>query len=518
MDILREITDKRRADIERLGFNFGHSIPEKRTRAVVPFLPVPGTILEIKRASPSKGWIAPELDSSVTAKTYAGAGTSAISVLTEENYFHGTLEDLQKAAKAAGEKVAILRKDFLLEEEEIEIAYRCGADAVLLIGRILETEKLLKMAETAFNLGISVLLEIREDSDIEKAFYALELAHKLNADDKIVLGINSRDLKTFTIDLLIPLRLKEKIRKIYVEKGVQLPFPRIISESGVTSPAAADFVGHLGFHGVLIGEAAARNPEQAKELVKAFVGSAGKSAAYTASADYSFWKKLAVLLENKEKRPLVKICGLKEEEDVLKAAELGADFTGFIFAEKSPRTNELEESKFVSIKEKLAKQSANAPMMIGVIVDPESKEGKFAISLYNKGILDAIQFHGCSDKALGNAGYAAVPLADDSDLDRLKALYSVGFPRVIIDAKNVDASYAQGDANYGGTGKSVPQELVEKTKKLGTLWLSGGVNPENAGALVEKFQPELIDVASGVEAAPGKKDFDKLERLFKAIK
>lgn len=513
MDILKEITDKRRADINRLGFNFGHSIPEKRTRAVVPFLPVPGTILEIKRASPSKGWIAPELDSSETAKTYAAAGTSAISVLTEENYFHGTLEDLQKAAKAAGETVAILRKDFLLECEEIEIAYRCGADAVLLIGRILETEQLLKMAETAFNLGISVLLEIREDSDIEKVFYALELAHKLNADDKIVLGINSRDLKTFTIDLLIPLRLKEKIRKIYKEKGVNLPFPRIISESGVTSPKAADFVGHLGFHGVLIGEAAARNPDAAKELVKAFVGSAG-------TTDYEFWRKLAVLLENKEKRPLVKICGLKEEADVLKAVELGADFTGFIFAEKSPRTNELDENKFIALKEKIASKAENrtVPMMIGVIVDPESKEGQFAINLCKKSILDAVQFHGCSDKADGSIGYSAVPLAEESDLDKLKALYSAGFPRIIIDAKNVDSSYAQGDASYGGTGKSVPAELVEKTKKMGTLWLSGGVNADNVAALVEKFQPEFIDVASGVESAPGKKDFDKLEKLFKAIK
>ena len=86
------------------------------------------------------------------------------------------------------------------------------------------------MAEKAFELGISVLLEVREDSDIEKAFFVLSKAHEKNADDKILLGINSRDLATFTIDLLIPLKLKELISKIYKEKGADLPFPRVISE------------------------------------------------------------------------------------------------------------------------------------------------------------------------------------------------------------------------------------------------------------------------------------------------
>ena len=117
-NILKEICDRRIADMEKLGFSYGHEIPAERTRPVVPFLPQPGTILEVKRASPSKGDIAPDLDSVQTAERYIQSGTSAISVLTEENYFKGTLEDLKKVASLAdslGNKVAVLRTDFLLE-------------------------------------------------------------------------------------------------------------------------------------------------------------------------------------------------------------------------------------------------------------------------------------------------------------------------------------------------------------------------------------------------------------------
>ncbi len=103
-NILKEICDRRLQDIEKLGYSYGHEIPAERTRPVVPFLPKPGTILEVKRASPSKGDIAPDLDSAATAKSYIEAGTSAISVLTEENYFKGTLDDLKKVASLADSK------------------------------------------------------------------------------------------------------------------------------------------------------------------------------------------------------------------------------------------------------------------------------------------------------------------------------------------------------------------------------------------------------------------------------
>ena len=150
-DILKEIVDARSELIKQKGYSFGFEIPEKRLRKVHPFIQEKGAILEVKRASPSKGDIAPDLNSFETALTYAKAGARAISCLTEPNYFKGTLEDLMNVCRAADifEKEtgknppAVLRKDFLTDEQDIEISYRAGADAVLLIARILSSEKIL---------------------------------------------------------------------------------------------------------------------------------------------------------------------------------------------------------------------------------------------------------------------------------------------------------------------------------------------------------------------------------------
>ena len=132
-DILTKIVRMRREDIERLGLNFGIEIPEARRRGHIEFLGTPGAILEVKRASPSKGDIAPNLDPVGLAATYANAHAQAVSVLTEGNFFKGSLRDLIAVADSMEERTkqglhacAVLRKDFLLFEEEIDIAYRCG--------------------------------------------------------------------------------------------------------------------------------------------------------------------------------------------------------------------------------------------------------------------------------------------------------------------------------------------------------------------------------------------------------
>ena len=162
-DILKEIVEKRKADIERLGLDFGCGVPVTRTRNVHPFIEKKGAILEIKRASPSKGDIAPDLDAAKTACQYAKAGASAISCLTEMNYFKGSLCDFMKTAaaldqlEAEGHEVpALLRKDFLLSADEVEVSYRAGADAVLLIARILTAQTMFEMAKKAEELGIKL--------------------------------------------------------------------------------------------------------------------------------------------------------------------------------------------------------------------------------------------------------------------------------------------------------------------------------------------------------------------------
>jgi len=126
-DILAEIIAHRKVDLEKGGVTFGCTVPVERHRPVVPFLPQPGTILEIKRASPSKGMIVPDLDAVKTAQLYLQAGTTAISVLTEQNYFCGSLNDLVAVSDAAGTKAAVLRKDFLLDPDETSSSFTTPA-------------------------------------------------------------------------------------------------------------------------------------------------------------------------------------------------------------------------------------------------------------------------------------------------------------------------------------------------------------------------------------------------------
>ena len=157
------------------------------------------------------------------------------------------------------------------------------------------------------------------------------------------------------------------------------------------------------------------------------------------------------------------------------------------------------------------------PLMIGVIVDPSSPEGNAVYEMCYMGVLDGIQYHGCPEIAQGELGYTALPVSEEADLETFKLLQSVGFPRILIDAKNLSAKNAGGDQRYGGTGKSIPADLVAKAAKLAPLWLSGGITPENVSDLIEKFHPELLDISSGIEAAPGKKDIKKMESLFAKI-
>ena len=165
-DILTSIVEKRKEDIKRLGTNFGFELPQKRQRPVHKFLTQKGVILEVKRASPSKGDISPDLDAAQTACSYAKAGAAAISCLTETNYFKGSLGDLMTVcssldnleAQCGKPLPAELRKDFLLSPKEIEVSYLAGADAVLLIARILDTQTIVQMAQAAVAYGMTSLV------------------------------------------------------------------------------------------------------------------------------------------------------------------------------------------------------------------------------------------------------------------------------------------------------------------------------------------------------------------------
>lgn len=541
-DILKKIVDKRRADIERLGLTFGFDIPEKRTVGRCEFLGRPGPILEVKRASPSKGDIAPDLVPADLACTYAAAGAQAISVLTETNYFKGTLADLITVAKAVDngdttdeklgtKKCAVLRKDFLLFEDEIDIAYRCGADAVLLIARILDDEQLVKMARRAQSFEMQAFVEVREPDDLRKLNLVLQTLDKEAAGDAaksaertIVAGVNSRDLATFHIDPMVPAAIRNKLPA------------KAVFESGVHTPADAAFARSLGFKGILVGEAVAKNPPLAAKLVEAF-------AAAEDNRRGDFWKTFAERRDAKHsayaaamvdagvesadaeraahKIPMVKICGITREEDGFAAAEMGADMLGFVFSNTKRLTNEKFVRDFTQLlRSEYEAEGKLCPLFIGVITETTTEEGKTAIKLAAEGVLDAVQFHGFAAPAFDAIPaegasvaqspalpcYNALRIGSAEDFENFAAIRKHGEPRVLLDAKV--------EGIPGGSGQRIPEELLREKAGETPFWLAGGITPENIADIVAKFSPELVDVSSGVEDAPGIKNVEKMMQLF----
>lgn len=169
-------------------------------------------ICEVKKASPSKGVIAPDFDYMATAKEYEQAGADAMSVLTESDYFLGNLEYLREIAKEV--KIPLLRKDFTIDEYMIYEAKVAGADVVLLICALLDEDTLKEYIQICDRLGLSALVEAHDEDEIEKA---------VRAGARII-GVNNRNLKDFTVDIQNGIRLREKVPAdilFVAESGIQ---------------------------------------------------------------------------------------------------------------------------------------------------------------------------------------------------------------------------------------------------------------------------------------------------------
>ena len=206
-------------------------------------------IAEIKRASPSKGVINDKIDVAQTARNYENGGACAISVLTEEDRFKGSLKDLKTARKAVN--LPILRKDFIFDEFQIYEAAEAGADVVLLIAAMLGDENLQKQHALAENeLGLDVLVEVHTLEELERV-------KKIGAK---IIGINNRDLQSFKVSLDVS---RELIK--YAPADALM-----ISESGITTKDEILELRELGFSGFLIGESLMRskNPTEMLDLLQ----------------------------------------------------------------------------------------------------------------------------------------------------------------------------------------------------------------------------------------------------------
>jgi indole-3-glycerol phosphate synthase len=201
-------------------------------------------IAEIKRRSPSKGIIRENFDPETIAANYTANGAAAISVLTEEDFFDGSLEHLCAVRVMTG--LPLLRKDFIFDEYQIYEAAHAGADALLLIAAMLEPAQFNDLLQTAYGLGLDVLVEIHDLAEAEKVLpYEVRL-----------LGINNRNLRTFVTSLETSVQLAEELPKNLT----------LVSESGIRNRADIELLRSAGFQAFLIGEEFMRSEDEGAAL------------------------------------------------------------------------------------------------------------------------------------------------------------------------------------------------------------------------------------------------------------
>lgn len=203
-------------------------------------------ICEVKRASPSKGVIAEDFPYLRIAQEYEQAGAAAISCLTEPFWFRGSDEYLREIAAAV--KIPVLRKDFTVDEYMIYQAKTLGASAVLLICSILSAEQLKEYLELAHSLGLSVLVEAHDEHEVRTA---------LSAGAGII-GVNNRDLRTFTVDIGNSARLRKLVP----------PEVLFVSESGIRTAEDIEALRRNGTNAVLVGETLMRSPDKRAALAE----------------------------------------------------------------------------------------------------------------------------------------------------------------------------------------------------------------------------------------------------------
>src|SRR6266849_4872050 len=413
-------------------------------------------IAEFKRASPSQGGIRPEAAAAEIARTFEQNGAAAVSVLTEEHYFHGSLEDL-KAVKAAV-RIPVLRKDFIVDEYQVFESAAAGADALLLIVAALNDEQLVSLRRLAEDeLQMDTLVEVHTVDEMQRAV----------ACGARLIGVNNRDLRTFVVSL-----------EVSEECLASAPVDAIlISESGLRENADLRRLRAAGFHGFLIGETLMR-AEDPGEALRALLGKAVVR---------------------------IKICGITNLEDALACADAGANLLGFNFYSGSPRYIEPEAAR------KIIGQLPGAILTVGVFVD--AGEPEEVARLADAAGVAAVQLHGNESpsycRELDGRFVIKALRANEGFKPESAAEYKTD--AVLLDA--FDQSLR------GGTGKTFDWSIARSTKtKVPKLILAGGLGPENVAEAVASVQPYAVDACSSLESSPGRKDIARVRAFIAAIR
>ncbi|KAL2827623.1 indole-3-glycerol phosphate synthase-domain-containing protein [Aspergillus cavernicola] len=474
------------------------SFPARLRQSAYPL----SLMAEIKRASPSKGMIAEHACAPAQARVYAKAGASVISVLTEPEWFKGGIDDLRavrQSLEGFTHRPAILRKEFVFDEYQILEARLAGADTVLLIVKMLDTELLTRLYRYSQSLGMEPLVEVNTPEE-------MKIAVDLGAE---VIGVNNRDLTSFEVDLGTTSRLMDQVPENTI----------VCALSGISGPKDVEAYKKDGVKAILVGEALMR---------------ASDTAAFVAELLGGDSKKISL---QSQSSPLVKICGTRTEEGARTAIEAGADLVGIILVEGRKRTVPddvaLRISKVLKSTPRPVPYSTADPqggsnatsveyfdhsanllrhptraLLVGVFLDQPLS---YVLAQQQKLGLDVVQLHG--SEPLEWSRLIPVPVI------RKFGLNDFGISRRAYHTLPLL------DSGAGGSGELLDQSRVQQVLDSDDglrVILAGGLDPSNVSNIIkqlEEFKHKVVgvDVSSGVESN-GAQDLDKIREFVQAVK
>jgi len=399
---------------------------------------------EIKPCSPTAGKLLKENQLDSMLEVYKRQ-CAAVSVLTDEKFFGGSFELLTYVKQKTG--LPVLCKDFIVSDKQIALAKQHGADAVLLIAKILSEPELISLFEETRRQNLIAVVEVNSESDVAKA----------NSIEAEIVLINNRNLDTMQIDLDTTTRLAPMLKGDAV----------VISASGVKT----------------------RNDiRKLSKTTRNFL--IGTSLMQSESLENQ--------LTEFKRDTRVKICGITNPEDALMAIASGADFIGLIFAQTSPRRVKLETAR--QVRTAIGQKAK----VVGVF---QNQDIGFVNRVAGELDLDYIQLHGSEDgqyieycvrPVIKTVSYTA-ELEAISTLAKLSNLTHVLFDAPKEGAKQGDISVEENLMRLANRLSSIPESSMP------TFFIAGKLTPDNVAFSIETLKPFAVDVASGVESAPGVK-------------
>jgi indole-3-glycerol phosphate synthase/phosphoribosylanthranilate isomerase/anthranilate synthase/indole-3-glycerol phosphate synthase/phosphoribosylanthranilate isomerase len=441
-----------------------HAQPRPRDLLVALTIPSKiSLIAEVKRASPSKGMLAPHLDPVETARLYERHGATAISVLTEPHFFLGASEYLTAIKQAV--QLPVLRKDFIIDEYQVYEARAWGADAILLICAILDDEQLCHLLMVAHDLSMHCLVEVHSREEARRAVQA----------GARIIGVNSRDLVTFQMNPYL-------IREIRQE----LPTDRvIIAESGIHTAADARRLARYNVQGMLVGESLVVSNDIAGQM--------------------------SMLLQAANESTQVKICGLRTPDAINASVAAGADLLGLIFYEPSHRYITPSDVRSVinaSTSYIEPPKGQTTPDLVGVFVN---KDARFINDVIEQAGLHFVQLHGTEPpemcQQIKRPVIKAVHLKGREDLQRIKEYKNVAW-RLLLDTPT---------PAWGGIGATHDWSLARLAAQETPVFLAGGLTTDNVAEAIQHVAPWGVDVSSGVETNK-QKDTEKIHTFIRNVR